>query len=173
MRRPCAEDAHAALIPQHRPPYQRNTGYLGCISNQIFSRKGIGTIDDHRRVLIGEQVKNPGRLQVPPIHRHRERRGDLAGTMRGNLSLRPTAIGETEQRLALQIRQFNHIVINERNRPDPGGGERLHHGAPQTARTNNEHMRIGNRLLIETGQTVLPRYALSFESLRLRGILRR
>ena len=93
--------------------------------------------------------------------------------MRGNLSLRPTAIGETEQRLALQIRQFNHIVINERNRPDPGGGERLHHGAPQTARTNNEHMRIGNRLLIETGQTVLPRYALSFESLRLRGILRR
>jgi len=91
--------------------------------------------------------------------------------MRGNLSLRPSAIGETEQWLALQIRQFNHIVIDERKRPDPGGGERLHHRAPQTARTNNEHMRIGDRLLIETGQTVLPRYAFRFESLCLRGIL--
>ena len=93
--------------------------------------------------------------------------------MRGNLSLRPAAIGDPEQRLALQIRQLNHIVINERNRPHPGGGERLHHGAPQTARTNNEHMRIGNRLLVETGQAVLPRYALRFESLRLLRALRR
>ena len=91
--------------------------------------------------------------------------------MRGNLSLRPAAIGGAEQRLALQIRQFNHIVIDERNRPDPGGGERLHHGAPQAARTNNEHMRSGDRLLVETGQTILPQYALSFESLRLRGVL--
>ena len=91
--------------------------------------------------------------------------------MRGNLSLRPAAIGDPEQQLALQIRQFNHIVINERNRPDPGGGERLHHGAPQAARANNEHMRIGNRLLVETGQTILPRYALRFESLSLRGVL--
>ena len=91
--------------------------------------------------------------------------------MRGNLSLRPAAIGDPEQRLALQIRQLNHIVIDERNRPNPGGGERLHHRAPQTARTDNEHMRIGDRLLVETGQTILPQYALSFESLRLRGVL--
>ena len=93
--------------------------------------------------------------------------------MRGNLSLRPAAIGETEQRLALQIRQLNHIVINERNRPDPGGGERLHHGAAQAARTDNEHMRIGDRLLVETGQTILPRYTLCFEILRLSRALRR
>ena len=171
MRRPRAEDTHAALIPQHRPPHQRNTGYLGGIGNQIFSRKRIGTIDDHRRVLLSEQIKNPRCLQVPSIHCHPQRRGNLAGTMRGNLSLRPTAIGETEQRLALQIRQLNHIVIDERNRPDPGGGERLYHGAPQAARADNEHMRIGDRLLVETGQTVLPRYALRFESLRLRRVL--
>ena len=171
MRRPRAEDAHAALIPQHRPPHQRNTGQLGGIGNQIFSLKGIGTIDDHRRVLLGEQIKNPGCLQVPPIHRHRERWGDLAGTMRGNLSLRPATIGGTEQRLALQIRQLNHIVIDERNRPDPGGSERLHHRAAQAARADNEHTRIGNRLLVETRQTILPRYALSFESLRLHEVL--
>ena len=64
-----------------------------------------------------------------------------------HLHLRPADVGGAEQDLAVDVRLVDHVVVDHRDRADTGGHQRLHHGAPEPARADDQHPRPVQRLL--------------------------
>ncbi len=76
-----------------------------------------------------------------------DERIDRLYPLRGGCGLVSTDIGLAKNRLSLQVRFVDHVVIDDSDPPDPGRREILKRRRSQTARTDDENAGCAQPLL--------------------------
>ena len=121
----------------------------------------------HEEVVVGEQLECVlAREALPAGH---DRHGGVEGAqpLGGGVDLRAPHVGRAVQVLAVQVAELDDVVVDDAETP-PGAGrepradELGQQHAAEPARADDEHARVGERVLrggAEAGQSELARVA--------------
>ena len=138
-RTAAAEGADIAGKADHRCTDQRLAGGMAGIAQDIGRGKAVGCVDD--QIGLPDQFRDVLRRQPLDDGIDRDRRVELQKGRARAVRLGLADVGHAVERLAMQVRLLDHVVIDDDQSADSCTGKILQYRTAEAARADDQHRR--------------------------------
>jgi hypothetical protein len=135
--------------PQRRTRQRHAQGHAG-IRHRQPRGKIVAAIKHH--IGPGQQIGGIADANPHPVRDDVQFRIKPRRPSRGNRDFGLAQIARRKQRLALQVRRLDHIVVDQRQPPDPRARQILQRRIADAAHADQHHVRLGQPRLPGTAQ---------------------
>ncbi len=140
-----SEDAHLTLEAEHGPVHHRGAGVHRGIVDEVASGEAVGAVHDN--VVAGEDVDGVVGGQTGHMGRHRYLGIDVVHPPCPADGLGLALVAGAVEHLSLQVRQFDHVVVDQAERADAGGRQVQGRGRAQPTGSDDDHASLVESLL--------------------------
>lgn len=147
----------------HSSPHEGKSERFAGGGHLTTGRERVARVDHH--VGAREQALGIGRIQALGDLGHDGVRGEGGDRARGRCGLARPDVLHPVRELTLQIGELHHVVVDHRERSDPGGGQGEERRGSESARADDRDVsgvEAALSLLADAGEHRVPRRADEF-----------